>query len=167
MEDKNKDLIDDLKKNASVSGVPNVLPKGSIMLGDRQQGLPDLAKLTQQIIEFIEYIEMPAIKEMEKENKIIFKQHIENKFEDFTLDYYSTYKMLMDDPQNRAKNLEKLFNFINVAKNIEKGQTTVEQEFTKIREKLAEEYLYPQFGGKMAFQKAFEKDQKKKNKKKK
>ena len=162
------DLLKSLRESAVVENIPQEsdLPRGSIMMGERQQGLPDLSQLTGQIIEFVEYLEMPAIKEMEKENKTVFRQHIENKFEDFTLNYYSTYKMLMDEPHNRAKNLEKLFNFISMAKNIERGNSTIDREFVKVRENLAEEFLYPQFGGKMAFQKAFEADQKKNKKNK-
>ena len=48
-----------------------------------------------------------------------------------------------------------ILNFNNNKKNIE-------LEFFRIREELAEEYLYPQFGGKDKFVKAFNEDKKKK-----
>jgi hypothetical protein len=91
-----------------------------------------------------------------------YKLHLENKFEEFTLDFYSIYKMLVDDETNRNRNLEKLFNMIDKLKDVEAGKTNVEREFFKVREELAQEFLYPQFGGKEKFQKALEKDAKNK-----
>jgi hypothetical protein len=147
----------------TVENMPKNLPKGHIMMNnDRTGGMPDLVKLTGNIIEFIEYIETPSVKEMAKENKMTYKLHLENKFEEFTLDFYSIYKMLVDDETNRNRNLEKLFNMIDKLKDVEAGKTNVEREFFKVREELAQEFLYPQFGGKEKFQKALEKDAKNK-----
>ncbi len=158
--------MENLKDKASIStNIPKNLPKGSIMINnERSSELPDLIKLTGQIIDFIEYIEMPSIKQMAKENNMIYKQHLENKFEEFTLDYYSIYRMLVDNEQERSQNIEKLFKMIDRLKNIEIGQSNVEKEFIQVREELAEEYLYPKFGGKNEFQKALEKDPKYKTK---
>ena len=155
--------MENLKDKTSVTDMPKSLPKGSIMMNmNRDGGLPDLVKLTGQIIEFIEYIEQPDIKAMSKENIMMYKQHLENKFEEFTLDYYSIYRMLVDNENERSQNIEKLFKMIDRLKDVESGKSNVEREFIHVREELAQEFLYPKFGGKTAFQKAMEKDAKKK-----
>ena len=155
--------MENLKDKTTVTDMPKSLPKGSIMMNmNRDGGLPDLIKLTGQLIEFIEYMEQPDIKLMAKENMMIYKQHLENKFEEFTLEYYSIYKMLVDNENERSQNIEKLFKMIDRLKDVEAGNTNVEKEFIHVREELAKEYLYPKFGGKTGFQKAMEKDAKKK-----
>jgi hypothetical protein len=153
------------KYKMEVSKMPKNLPKGSIMLNnDRENKIPDLIKLTGQIIEFIEYIETPEAKNMAKENKMLYKHHLENKFEEFTLEYYSIYKMLVENENERAENIERLFKMIDRLKDVESGKSNVDREFIKIREELAQDYLYPQFGGREAFQKALSKDLKNKKK---
>jgi len=157
--------MENLKDKTTITGAPKNLPKGSVMMNmNRDGGVPDILKLTGQIIEFIEYIEKPDIKLMAKENTMMYKQHLENKFEEFTLDYYSIYRMLVDNENERAQNIDKLFKMIDRLKDVESGRSSAEREFMKVREELAQEYLYPKFGGKDGFQKAMDADAKKKNK---
>jgi hypothetical protein len=147
------------KHKMEVSKMPKTLPKGSIMLNnDRENKIPDLINLTGQIIEFVEYIELPDIKKMAQENRMLYKTHLENKFEEFTLEYYSIYKMIVDNDGERAQNIDRLFKMIDRLKDVESGKSNVDREFMKIREELAQDYLYPQFGGKTAFEKALSKD---------
>ncbi len=154
--------MENLKDNTKLTEVPKSFQKGHIMLNnEREGGMPDVTKLTGHIIEFIEYIEQPDIKKMAQDNMMMYKQHLENKFEEFTLEYYSIYKMLVDNEKERAQNIEKLFKMLDRLKDVETGRTTVEKQFMQVREELAEEYLYPKFGGKDQFQKALEKDMKK------
>ncbi len=158
--------MDNIKKTVGTSEIPKEFPKGHIMINNEKESkIPDITNLTGQIIEFIEYIEKPEMKTFAKENNMMFKQHVESKFEDFTLDYYSIYKMLVENEEKRAENLDKLFNMISRLKDVETGKSNVEREFMKVREELAQEYLYPKFGGKKEFEKAMEKDLKKNKKK--
>ncbi len=151
------------KHKMEVSKMPKTLPKGSIMFNnDRENKLPDLINLTGKIIEFVEYIELPDIKKMAQENKMLYKNHLESKFEEFTLDYYSIYRMLVDNDDERAQNIDRLFKMIDRLKDVESGKSNVDREFLKIREELAQDYLYPQFGGRDAFEKALSKDMKNK-----
>ena len=71
---------------------------------------------------------------------------------------YNLELTLVDNEKERAQNIEKLFKMLDRLKEVEIGRTTVEKEFMQVREELAEEYLYPKFGGKNEFQKALEKD---------
>ena len=155
--------MENLKEKTTITETPKTLPKNSIMLNTKREGgMTDILKLTGQVIDFIEYIELPDIKLMSQENNMMYKQHLENKFEEFTLEYYSIYKMLVDNENERAQNIEKLFKMIDRLKDVESGKSNVDKEFIKIREELAEEYLYPKFGGKNGFQKAMDLDAKKK-----
>ena len=160
--------MDNIKKKVETTTIPKEFPKGHVMLNNdnRENKIPDITELTGQIIEFVEYIEQPEMKTFSKENNMMFKQHIETKFENFTLDYYSIYKMLIDNEENRAYNLDKLFNMISKLKDVEMGKSNVDKEFVKVRDELAEEYLYPKFGGKKGFEKAMESEMKKNKKSK-
>lgn len=141
----------------------NNLPKNSIVLNnERVNQLPDVAKLTGMLIEFIEYIEEPSIKALALENEIVYKQHLENKFEEFTLEYYTIYRLLVDNENERASNVDKLFKMIDRLKKIESGESNYDNEFMQVREELAEEYLYSKYGSKTNFQKAMNKNRKNK-----
>jgi hypothetical protein len=74
--------------------------------------------------------------------------------------------MLADNEEKRADNIDKLFNMLSRLKDVETGKSNVEKEFMKVREELAHEFLYPQFGGKKGFEKAMEEDLKKNKKSK-
>ena len=41
------------------------------------------------------------MKELSKKNFVEYRNKVENKFDNFTLNYYSIYKMLFDDEKNR------------------------------------------------------------------
>lgn len=141
----------------------NNLPKNSIVLNnERVNQLPDVAKLTGMLIEFIEYIEEPSIKALALENEIVYKQHLENKFEEFTLEYYTIYRLLVDNENERASNVDKLFKMIDRLKKIESGESNYDNEFMQVREELAEEYLYSKYGSKTNFQKVMNKNRKNK-----
>lgn len=113
--------------------------------------IPDIAQLTGTIIEFVEYLSQPQVIEMSKGDEVAYKQHLENKFEDFSLKYYSIFRMLLEE-KNRAENLNKLISMMEILKNIKDGKKDHDKEFEKFKEERAEEYIYPQFGGKNNFQ---------------
>ena len=162
--------MDNIKKKVETSEIPTEFPKNHVMINNdifnKESKIPDITNLTGQIIEFVEYIEQPEMKNFSKENNMMYKQHLENKFENFSLEYYSIYKMLVDNEDKRAENLDKLFNMLSKLKNVEMGKSNVDKEFVKVREELANEYLYPKFGGKQQFEKAMADDLKNKKKSK-
>jgi len=149
--------LSDMAKNMRIAEQPQTRTAGEIRLPERTGGIPDLVKLTGMIIEFVEYIETPEMKTFAQQNKMMFRNHLEEKFDEFTLEFYSIYKMLVDDEAHRSNNLDRLFNMIRRLQNMEKNNSNVDKEFVKVQEQLAEEYLYPQFGGKNEFYKKFQK----------
>ena len=125
--------------------------------------IPDLKKLTDNVLKFIEFIDKPEIRELKK-NEIGKYNYLVN--EQFSGMPVSMIKLL-SDYENRDKNLEKILDMINILKSVETGEKTFENAENEFVEKRAEEYLYPAFGGKDNFYKVAEENKKKKDKKKK
>lgn len=136
----------------------------------------DMEKLTEQLAVFLEYICSEDIQKMEIDDNVEFVKHLQNKFEDFFINYTAIFKLLTDErnrPQ-REENVSRLLNLIQLMVDIKKGNRDMDKEFDIYREDLNEEYIYPQFGGKENFEKeiarrakereAAEKKNKKKNK---
>ena len=139
-------------------------PNG-IYLDFDSNNIPDLCSLTNDIITFLEYIITPEMQKLENENKDAFSKHLENKFSDFTLNYITIYKMLLDKDK-REENTMKLLNLIEILKEVKKGSKNMESEFDKFKETLNEEYIYSKFGGKENFEKKIKERSLKKRRKK-
>lgn len=125
--------------------------------------IPDLKKLTDNILKFIEFIDKPEIREIKKNEIGKFNYLVNEQFSDMPVSMIK----LLSDYENKDKNLEKILDMINILKSIETGEKTFETAENEFVEKRAEEYLYPAFGGKENFYKVAEENKKKKNKKKK
>ncbi len=132
----------------------------SIYGGDEPFNIPDLANLTNQIIEFLEYINTPEMQKMQDDEPRAFEMHVEGKFESFVENYYSTFKMLLDKKE-RSKNVLKLMQMINTIKKVREGQKTYDSAFNQIKEDLAEEFIYSKYGGKDNFENQLKQNKKK------
>ncbi len=119
--------------------------------------IPDLELLTTKIIEFLEFVDKPEIITM-KENEPGNFNYIVN--ERFSMLPLSMVKLLSEREQ-RAQNLEKILDMINILRSVKTGQKTFETAENEFVEKRAEEYLYPAFGGKDNFYKVAEENKKK------
>lgn len=144
-------------------------PNGIYLDRCNKEGIPDLAELTKQILKFVEYIETDEMRKLENDNNTEFCSHIESAFPDFTLKYMSIYKMLLDR-ENREENLVKLLNLFKILRDVKAGTRDIDTEFDAFKENLAQDYVYPKFGGKTEFEKKIktraEKKQRKSSKKK-
>jgi len=107
-----------------------------------------MEKLTNDIIEILEYLNKEEMKKLRKENIDIYKQHVMTKFESF--DYFSILKLFID---NDDVEIEKLIEMIKVIDDINNKKISFEDANEQMKEKRASEYIYPQFGGKEAFEK--------------
>ncbi len=126
-------------------------PNG-IYLDFDTEGIPDLNNLTSEIVNFLEYVGSDEMVKLENLDPKNFELHLESKFENFTLKYMNVYKMLLNKNE-RECNLAKLLKLIDILKDVKNGNKNMEQEFGKFKESLAEEYVYPKFGGKDKFEK--------------
>lgn len=145
-------------------------PNGIYLDRCNKEGIPDLVELTKQIVKFIEYIGTEEIEKLEKEDNDKFCAQVEATFPDFTLKYMSIYKMLLDK-ENREENLVKLLNLFKILRDVKAGSRNIDREFDTFKENLAQDYVYPKFGGKTEFEKKIkaraDKKQRKASKKKK
>ena len=114
--------------------------------------IPDVAKLATMINAFIEYMDRPEIIKMENDNKTKYESHMDLTFNELSSSYYSTFKLLLDR-ENRDANLERLIEMLDMLKEVEKGKMSVVHAGNALGEKLNEQYIYPQFGGKNNFMK--------------
>ncbi len=141
----------------------NNLPKNAFMINERQRiDKPiDSKKLLEDLIKLVEYVETPEMKELQKSNENLYFYQVDEKFSDFSDNYYNIFRLIVDDTKNRSNNLFKIIDMIKRLNKIEEGNSTKEKEFEEVKEQLAEEHLYPSFGGKENFIKALDKDLKK------
>ena len=139
-----------------MSEVPNPdnLPYGSFMMDTKKEGLVDLEKLTDQIIEFVEYIKTPEMRQMEETGKGNYVHHLETKFETFTLDNYKIFRLLTDDYEKLDSNLQYLTSIIKRLYNNKNDKFDLETEIKKISNDVAEKHFYPSYGGKDAYERA-------------
>ena len=130
--------------------------------------IPDLEKLTNNILKFIDFVDDSEIKELKRTNVGKFNFMVNEQFPELPVSMIR----LLTDYDNRTQNLEKILEMIELLRSVKTGQKTFENAENEFVEKRAEEYLYPAFGGKDNFYKvaeenkvAGEKKNKNKNKK--
>jgi hypothetical protein len=143
--------------------------KGAIMMDssmDKEQ-IHDLEKLTTELLKFLEYISTEEMQKLEESDHEAFVTHLEAKFEEFSLIYHSIFKMLTDkeEKNNRDSNIMKLLSIFEKLASIQRGERDMAEEFEKFQENLAEEHVYPKFGGKENFVKEIKKRARRKQKK--
>ena len=127
--------------------------------------IPDLTLMTSKILEFIDFIAIPSTKELKKNNIGGYNYIVDERFSILPI---SMIKLLSEE-ENIATNLEKIMDMIRLLQDVKNGKNTFEITENEFFEKRAEEYVYPQFGGKEQFYKTAEENklkQEKKNKKK-
>lgn len=122
--------------------------------------IPDLEKLTDGILKFIDFIDTPEIRDLKENNISKFNFIVNDQFQELPL----TMIRLLSDYKNRTQNLEKILEMINLLRSVKTGEKSLENAENEFVEKRAEEYLYPAFGGKDNFYKVAEENKNKKNK---
>lgn len=102
-----------------------------------------MEKIVDEIIEILEYLNTKQMKKLREENYDMYRQHIYTKFENF--EYFSILKILID---NDDVGIEKLTDMIRMVENIREGKIKFTEANEIIKEKRANEFIYPKFGGK-------------------
>lgn len=125
--------------------------------------IPDLEKLLDRVLEFLRYINKTEMQELENEDKFAFERHLDSKFEDLSLRYYSIFRLLLDK-DNREDNVCKLIDIFSTLKKVKTGSLDIHKATEEYHEELNSEYIYPKFGGKEQFEKKMQKEKNKKRK---
>ena len=120
--------------------------------------IPDLEKLTDDIIDFLKYMDKPEIKILRTTNYGAFQHKVDEKYPDIP---FSIIKMLTDEDESaeqKSENIIRLLNMFRQLNDIKQGKKDITEGFESFREEISEEYIYPQFGGKEEFEKAVAKE---------
>jgi hypothetical protein len=111
--------------------------------------IPDLDNLTDTICEILEFMNLDEMVQLKNSNKLKFEEEIDTRFSDFSLKYPSLLTLLIE---NKEENLHKLTYMIGMLQKIQDRNITMDSAVDTLRESLASEYVYPQFGGKENFE---------------
>jgi hypothetical protein len=130
-------------------------------MAEAPEEIPDVDKLIGYVISFLEYINTEEMQKLENDDPIAFEKHLDNKFSDFTLRYYTTFKLLLDK-ENRESNIARLLELFEKFKKVQTAEKTMDNAWDEYTEDLNTRYIYSKFGGKKNFEKGL---LKKKNKK--
>ena len=106
--------------------------------------IPDVLELSKKVVEFIEFYDDPNTKNLRLTN---YPMYLNTMYERFEKMPTSMITILSDD-KNRAENLEKIINMLEVLGDVKKGNKNIEEARDEFVEKTNEEYFYPAFGGK-------------------
>ena len=123
-------------------------PNAVVMQMDKN-AIPDLEVLTNEIFDFLVFIDQPEIIELRISQHGNFLKLVEEKFKNIPL---SITKMLTDESSDRVKNITKLLDMFQTLNKVKKGEKNIDSEFENFKENLSEEYIYPKFGGKEEFE---------------
>ena len=137
-----------------MSNIPNIPNIPNI------NAIPDLVELTNKVLEFIEFEDNPETKNLKSNDRGYYNYILEERFDKLP----TTMIKLLSEPNKRKENLEKILDMIRLLKSVKDGQTLFEKAENEFVEKRAEEYLYPQFGGKDNFYKIAEENKQKQQK---
>lgn len=117
---------------------------------------PETQKIVENIINIMNYISTDEMMVLKNNNFPEFQNHMYEKeeFKDFITKYFSLFTMLIDKQLPPFKNL---ITMITVRSLFEAGKITDTEAMIYIREHMADQYIYPKFGGKDKFEKCIKK----------
>jgi hypothetical protein len=129
----------------------------------------DLEKMTSELVGFLAYINTPQMEELEESDHDAYVAHLESKFEEFSLHFYSIFKLLTEKggKSKRDENVGRLIGLIEVLKQVQDGNRDMNQSYETFKEGLNEEFIYSKYGGKKQFEEHMRKENSKKSKSKK
>lgn len=118
--------------------------------------IPDLGKLLDNILQLLQYINTDEMQKLELEDNESFMEHVDNKFRNLSIQYYSIFSLLMDR-KNREDNVQKIIEMINRLKQVKEGKISLKQADHDYKEEINQRYIYSQWGSKEQFEKAMKK----------
>jgi len=124
--------------------------------------IPDLEKLTENMLRFIEYVDKPETRRLRETDIGNFNYIVNEQFSDLP----TSMIKLLSDYKNRNVNLEKIIKMISDMRSVQIKKKQFQEVENEFFEKRAEEYLYPAFGGKDNYYKIAEENKKKKEQEK-
>jgi hypothetical protein len=131
---------------------------------DEEMAVPDIDHLTSGLVAIMEYVERDDIYELKNLNPIAFEEHLAEKFPEHFDRYYSTIMTLIN---TKADNINNFIHMINTFKEVRDKGKNIDLEYENYKEHLAEQFIYPDHGGKEEFENKMKNSQNEKKHKKK
>jgi hypothetical protein len=113
------------------------------------EAIPSIAELNKRMTKIIELVEFLKSSEMTQKSQDDREQIAIFKYQD-DIKSVNIIRQIVEDPKKNLKKISELFQLMGRIKN---GQADLHEEYEKFGERQNEEYVYPQFGGKDAFEK--------------
>ena len=110
--------------------------------------IPDLQDMLDYVNHLIAFLETPEMVFLSQSNHEEFEKTVYQKY-----NQYMPIKIigLLIDENERYDNLDKLIDMFDSLDDVKQGNKNMQKEYEKFSEKLNEQYLYPQYGGKEQF----------------
>lgn len=115
--------------------------------------IPDIVKITEEVYELIQYLDTDEAVNLVKNNQggILYNK-IDEKFPHVP---FSAIKMLTDETESNEQKTKNIVQLLELLKNVEELKRTngdIKKSFENFREEKMEEWVYPTYGGKEAFE---------------
>ena len=94
---------------------------------DVPENIPNAAEILDQVISILEYMNTPEMKLLRGKNQALFEQTLEEKFPQFTTNYYSIFRMLLS-----GEDISPLFEMLKVLSKVNNGRTSFENGEKKV-----------------------------------
>lgn len=148
--------------NGELPGVPlEFEPKDNSQTGNGKTAvLPDLEKLLDRVLELLQYINTEEMKDLESKDPAAFETHLDLKFEDISMKYYSVFRLVIDK-ENREENIFRLIEIFSTLKKVKAGDLDIDRADEDFRENMNQEFIYSKYGGKEKFEAEMHKKSKK------
>lgn len=111
---------------------------------------PDLKYVIDTVIQIIEFMSTDEMVKLKETSTDEYEAKIINKFEDFGEKQPALFNIILDGEIESLGNLIEMIRMICLMKT---GQISMGTANEYVREMCAEQYIYPQFGGKNEFEK--------------
>jgi len=106
--------------------------------------IPDLEKLTQDVLDFLEFYHDPRSKKLRQNNFPKYLNEMYNRFESMP----ESMIRLLSDEKNQKTNLTKMLKMFEDLASVKRGEKNIHDAEDEFNEKQNEEYFYPAVGGK-------------------
>ena len=157
-----------MSDNLSVSFVDeNKIPSAASQMGQEGEmsvnAIPDLEKLSKNLLEILIYLEDPNNKDDIRRNETDVKMMLNNKYAD-TVPY--GFISLLISEKTRAENVDIIVRMLENMKKAKEGTVSLETVEKNFADEINQKYIYSKYGSKENFERELTKMQKNKSKKK-
>ena len=110
--------------------------KNSHILSFEDGTVPNIYNLKKQLIEILTFVTQDEIMKLKFEDHELFKQHIINKFPEFSNKYYNLLSTLLDDTTDDIEPFIKMIEIFEKSNN-----SNINENFELYKEELSKKYM--------------------------